>query len=269
MQFKVKVILAVAAFVVIGLITYYLLRKKDDDDISIEEPDVSIEPDEIVTSPVEDVLRPSAQEPTPEATPAKPLVPEKPTAPIKLPAPEPEEPTPTTTPAKPLVPDKQPTQSSSMVVGVPGKFGSEGGHDVNNSVDILSFAKAKSALVYVEHIDVHRGDPLNKNASITFKYEDGTKHKFTFVGNEGLRFMKKDGSFGEHIHRAGQDVSDIVLREVGLPLNSYKIKCVKLSPGRNTWQFTPLQLSKGLIGIDMSDNAEWAGLRGVYVKVKS
>jgi hypothetical protein len=81
--------------------------------------------------------------------------------------------------------------------------------------------------------------------------------------------MKKDGSFGEHIHRAGQDVSDIVLREVGLPLNSYKIKCVKLSPGRNTWQFTPLQLSKGLIGIDMSDNAEWAGLRGVYVKVKS
>lgn len=252
MQFKVKVILAVAAFVVIGLITYYLLRKKDGD-ISIEEPDISIEPDEIVTSPVEDVLRPPAQEPTPEATPAKPLIPEKPTAPIKLPAPEPEE----------------PTQVTSMVLGILGKFGSEGGHDVNNSTDILSFAKAKSAIVYVEHIDVHRGDPLNKNASITFKYKDGTNHTFTFVGNEGLRFKKKDGSFGEHIHRAGQDVSDIVLRDVGLPVNSYRIKCVKLSPGRNTWQFTPLQLSKGLIGIDMSDNAEWAGLRGVYVNVKS
>jgi hypothetical protein len=182
---------------------------------------------------------------------------------------EPVKPTPTTTPAKPLIPDKQPTQptqETSMVLGVPGKFASEGGHDVNNGADILSFAPARSAEINIEHVDVHRADPVNKNGSITFKYEDGTKHKFTFVGNGGLRFKKADGTFGPNLGVG--DASNVVLTGMGLSPNLYKIECLRTA-GRNTWLFKPMVLSKGLIGIDMSDNADWGGLRGVYVNVKS
>ena len=153
-----------------------------------------------------------------------------------------------------------------MVVGVLGKFASEGGHDVNNGADILSFAPAGSAEINIEHVDVHRADPVNKNGSITFKYRDGTKHKFTFVGNGGLRFRKVDGTFGPNLGVG--DASDVVLTGMGLSPKLYKIECIR-TVGRNTWLFKPMVLSKGLIGIDMSDNADWGGLRGVYVNVKS
>lgn len=54
---------------------------------------------------------------------------------------------------------------------------------------------------------------------------------------------------------------------MGLPTNSYKIECLR-TDGRNTWVFKTMDLSKGLIGIDIEDNADWGGLRGVYVIVK-
>jgi hypothetical protein len=104
MQFKVKVILAMWGFVILGVIAFFLLRKKS---VPEDEPIEEL-PEELVDLPTDVVDEP--EEPTPTTTPAKPIVPEKPTAPIKpaapAPEPEPEEPTPTTTPAKPLVPPK-------------------------------------------------------------------------------------------------------------------------------------------------------------------
>ena len=215
--------------------------------------------------------------PTPDFGPAKPLIPEKPKPtpapkprPEPEPEPEPEQPTPTTTPAKPIVPARPvvqpPAQQSVTVIGVRGKLASEGGYDLNNKTDRMTFRRASSADIHIEHVDVHRGDPANRNAYITFKYQDGTEHKFTFVGNGGLRFKKQDGSFGPNLGVG--DASSVVLTGMGLPTNSYKIICTRIT-GRNTWHFRPLNLSKGLIGIDLSDNADWGGLRGTYVEVVS
>lgn len=209
--------------------------------------------------------------PTPTTTPAQPLIPSKPKPiPEPKPAPEPEEPTPTTTPAKPIVPTRlavqPPVQRSYSVMGVRGKIANEGGVDINNKTDVMTFPRASSVDIHIEHVDVHRGDPANRNASITFKYKGGTVHKFTFVGNGGLRFRKQDGSFGPNLGVG--DASSVVLTGMGLPTNSYKIECTHTAR-RNTWYFKPLDLSKGLVGIDLSDNADWGGLRGTYVKVIS
>lgn len=152
------------------------------------------------------------------------------------------------------------------VIGVLGKFGNEGGVDVNNGVTQLHFKPAKTALVHIEHVDVHRGDPVNKNGSITFIYQGGIKHKFVFVGNGGLRFRKQDGSFGPNLGVG--DVSKTVLTGMGLNYLTYKIECLRTA-GRNTWRFKPLRLDRGLIGIELSDNADWGGLRGVYINVQS
>jgi len=183
---------------------------------------------------------------------------------------KPVQPTPTTTPAEPLVPTRPviqpPVQQSVSVIGALGKFASEGGYDLNNKTDVMTFPRASSADIHIEHVDVHRGDPENRNAHITFKYQGGTEHKFTFVGNGGLRFRKEDGSFGPNLGVG--NVSPTVLTGMGLPTNSYKIECTRTA-GRNTWHFKPLDLSKGLVGIDLSDNADWGGLRGLYVKVVS
>lgn len=299
----ISLIQAIIAFVLLGLGTFYYFKTRSppetpksgdfdpleeveaEPDIKpakptpavTDEPVTDLEPEVIVTpSKPEPENEDEPVKPTPATTPAKPLVPEKPKPtpkpvvfkpePVRSAVEEPEEPTPTTTPAKPLVPDKRPTQETSMVVGVLGKFASEGGHDVNNGADILSFAPAGSAEINIEHVDVHRADPVNKNGSITFKYRDGTKHKFTFVGNGGLRFRKVDGTFGPNLGVG--DASDVVLTGMGLSPKLYKIECIR-TVGRNTWLFKPMVLSKGLIGIDMSDNADWGGLRGVYVNVKS
>lgn len=207
--------------------------------------------------------------PTPDFGPAKPLIPEKPKptpAPEPQPGPgaEPEQPTSTTTPAKPLV-SARPSLAAPLIIGIRGKFASEGGQDVNNGISEISFARAGSAEIHIEHVDVHRADPVNKNGSITFKYRDGTDHKFTFVGNGGLRFRKADGTFGPNLGVG--DASNVVLTGMGLSPNSYKIECLRTA-GRNTWHFKRVDLSKGLIGIDLSDNADWGGLRGVYVKVQ-
>tara|TARA_Y100000389_G_scaffold204322_1_gene256237 strand:+ start:1654 stop:2283 length:630 start_codon:yes stop_codon:yes gene_type:complete len=178
--------------------------------------------------------------------------------------PEPEEPTPTNTPAKPIV--QPPVQKSINEIGVRGKFANEGGYDLNNKTREMTFKRASSADIHIEHVDVHRGDPANRNASITFKYNDGPNHKFTFVGNGGLTFKKQDGSFGPNLGVG--DASSVVLAGMGLPTNSYKIECTRTA-GRNTWHFKPLYLFRGLVGIDLSDNADWGGLRGLYVKVVS
>lgn len=262
MQSKVKVIIGFSVFVILGLLAFFLLRKKSaTEDEPVEEPDV-----------IADVIKDEPEKPTPTTTPAKPLVPEKPRSPIKLPAPkpEPEEPTPETTPAKPLVPTRPviqpPVQQSVNVIGVRGKFASEGGYDLNNETSVMTFPRASSADIHIEHVDVHRGDPANRNAYITFKYQGGTEHKFTFVGNGGLRFRKEDGSFGPGVGVG--NVSPVVLTGMGLPTNSYKIECTR-TEGRNTWHFKPLQLANGLVGIVLSDNADWGGLRGLYVKVVS
>jgi len=172
--------------------------------------------------------------------------------------------------AKPFIPVKQNDQpinyvESTSIIGVRGKFGSEGGFDVNNKTKVLTFNPAKSAEIHIEHVDVHRADPVNKNGSITFKYRDGIE-KFAFVGNGGLRFQKRDGSFGPNMGVG--DVSRAVLADAGFGALTYKIECLKTA-GRNTWSFKPLDLSRGLIGIELSDNADWGGLRGVYVNVKS
>jgi hypothetical protein len=162
-------------------------------------------------------------------------------------------------------PPQSPYSESSMIIGKRGKFQSEGGADVNNKTDILSFPPARSADLHIEHVDVHRGDPQNKNAYIIFKYKNES-HKFTFVGNGGLRFKKKDGTFGPNLGVG--DASSVVLRDLGLPIDSYKIECLTTT-GRNTWHFKPLDLSKELIGVQMTDNADWGGLRGVYFKAVS
>ena len=162
-------------------------------------------------------------------------------------------------------PPQSPYSESSMIIGKRGKFQSEGGVDVNNKTGILSFPPARSADLHIEHVDVHRGDPQNKNAYIIFKYKNES-HKFTFVGNGGLRFKKKDGTFGPNLGVG--DASSVVLRDLGLPIDSYKIECLTTT-GRNTWHFKPLDLSKELIGVQMTDNADWGGLRGVYFKAVS
>jgi hypothetical protein len=159
-----------------------------------------------------------------------------------------------------------PPSPGETVIGVPGKFGNEGGTDVNNGVAQLYFKPAKTALVHIEHVDVHRGDPVNKNGSITFIYQGGIKHKFVFVGNGGLRFRKQDGSFGPNLGVG--DVSKTVLTGMGLNYLTYKIECLRTA-GRNTWRFKPLRLDRGLISIELSDNADWGGLRGVFAKVTS
>lgn len=82
----------------------------------------------------------------------------------------------------------------------------------------------------------------------------------------GLRFQKQDGSFGPNLGVG--DASKTVLRDMGLPTNSYKIECLRTA-GRNTWHFKPLDLSGDLVGIELSDNADWGGLRGVYLNVRS
>jgi hypothetical protein len=170
------------------------------------------------------------------------------------------------TPLRAVIPQHLPDTSGETVMGTPGKFENEGGLDINNGAFELQFKPAKKAFVLIEHVDVHRADPVNKNGSITFKYQDGTSHKFTFVGNGGLRFRKADGTFGPNLGVG--NVSVPVLAGMGLSLNSYVIECLRTT-GRNTWLFTPLQLSKGLVGIRMSDNADWGGLRGVFANVQS
>ena len=284
---------AIVVLVLLGLVAlyYFKIRKspekpQEDDDIDpledlepepvepvkttlvvADEPDVNEEPEVVVISKPEPENEDEPVKPTPTTTPAQPLIPEKPKpTPAPKPQPEPEEPTPTTTPAKPIVPTKPPVQKSVSVVGVRGKFANEGGYDLNNKTDVMIFERASSADIHIEHVDVHRGDPANRNASITFKYKDGTNHKFTFVGNGGLRFKKQDGSFGPNLGVG--DASSDVLTGMGLPTNSYKIECTRTA-GRNTWHFKPLNLSRGLEGIDLSDNADWGGLRGLYVKVVS
>lgn len=159
----------------------------------------------------------------------------------------------------------RPYPENSMIIGKRGKFAKEGGFDVNNKTDILSFPPARSVDLHIEHVDVHRGEPQNKNAYILFKYKFKS-HKFTFVGNGGLRFRKQDGSFGPNLGVG--DASKTVLRDMGLPTNSYQIECLRTA-GRNTWHFKPLDLSGGLVGIELSDNADWGGLRGVYLNVQS
>ena len=99
MQFKIKILLAVLGFIILGVIAF-LLRKKSapEDDIPIEEPDNN--PAGASDDPVE---------PTPATTPARPLIPKKPVAPEPETEPtpdpehepEPQRPTPTTTPAQP------------------------------------------------------------------------------------------------------------------------------------------------------------------------
>jgi hypothetical protein len=202
-----------------------------------DEPDIDLEPEVIVTS-----TKPESEDTVVQ-------------------------PTPTTTPAQPLVPVRQEAypESSFVIVGRRGKFASEGGHDVNNKTDILSFPPARSVDLHIEHVDVHRGDPQNKNAYIIFKYKNES-HKFTFVGNGGLSFKKKDGTFGPNLGVG--DASSVVLRDLGLPIDSYKIECLTTT-GRNTWYFKPLDLSKELIGVQMTDNADWGGLRGVYFNANS
>ena len=295
---------AIIALVLLGLgsLIYFIYRKspKDDDidplenviakpvepaqtkPVVADEPDTNEEPEIVVVIPKpEPENEDEPVKPTPTTTPAQPLVPAKTKpapalkpAPTPKPAPEPEEeteqPTPTTTPAKPIVPTRPviqpPVQQSISVIGVRGKFASEGGYDLNNKTDVMTFPRASSADIHIEHVDVHRGDPANRNASIIFKYQGGTVHKFTFVGNGGLRFKKQDGSFGPNLGVG--DVSSVVLTDMGLPTNSYKIECTRTA-GRNTWHFKPLDLSKGLVGIDLSDNADWGGLRGLYIDVKA
>ena len=159
-----------------------------------------------------------------------------------------------------------PQQENTMIIGARGKVASEGGIDINNKTKALTFNPAKSAEIHIEHVDVHRADPVNMNGSITFIYRGGIEHKFTFVGNEGLRFQKRDGSFGPNMGVG--DVSRIVLTDMGLNYLSYKIECLRTA-GRNTWSFKPLDLSRGLVGIELADNADWGGLKGVYVKVQS
>lgn len=267
MQFKTKIILVILVLAIIGIAVFFLLRKKS---APVEDP----LDDPPVLTPAE-VPSDEQEQPTPTTTPAKPLVPVKLSAPNITPVPttvptaepdEPDQPTPTTTPARPLVPVRQEASpESSMIIGKRGKFQSEGGVDVNNKTDILSFPPARSVDLHIEHVDVHRGDPQNKNAYIIFKYKNES-HKFTFVGNGGLRFKKKDGTFGPNLGVG--DASSIVLRDLGLPIDSYKIECLTTT-GRNTWHFKPLDLSKELIGVQMTDNADWGGLRGVYFKAIS
>ena len=65
----------------------------------------------------------------------------------------------------------RPYPENSMIIGKRGKFAKEGGFDVNNKTDILSFPPARSVDLHIEHVDVHRGEPQNKNAYILFKYK--------------------------------------------------------------------------------------------------
>jgi hypothetical protein len=156
-------------------------------------------------------------------------------------------------------------QGGNMIIGTYGKLANEGGIDVNNGQRVLSFKPAKSADIHIEHVDVHGANPVNKNGSITFKYQGGITHKFVFVGNNGLRFRKEDGSFGPNLGVG--DVSKTVLDGMGLKWTTYKIECLRTA-GRNTWHFKPLSLDRGLIGIELSDNADWGGLRGLYINVQ-
>jgi len=167
--------------------------------------------------------------------------------------------------ARPGPPSNDRINENEIVIGTRGKFANEGGVDVNNGVAQLHFKPAKTAEIYIEHVDVHIADPVNKNGSITFIYQGGIKHKFVFVGNEGLRFRKQDGTFGPNLGVG--DVSKTVLTGMGLNYLTYKIECLRTA-GRNTWYFKPLRLDRGLIGIELSDNADWGGLRGVYINVQ-
>lgn len=103
MQLKTKLKLMLVALIIIGASLFLLLRNKRD---PIVDDPLIIVPD---TVPVTPVVSDEPEQPTSTTTPAKPIVPNKPTALIKLPTPEPQpEPelpiqaTPTTTPAKPL-----------------------------------------------------------------------------------------------------------------------------------------------------------------------
>jgi hypothetical protein len=256
----ISLLQAIIAFVLLGLGTLYYFKTrsppvmtKSDDDDPLE--DIKPKPEPTKTTPVVAKEPDVDQEPEILVTSAKPE---------DKPEDELVKPTPTTTPAKPLV--RPQTEASTMIIGQRGKFASEGGYDLNNKTDRMTFPRVSSADIHIEHVDVHRGNPANKNASITFKYQGGIVHKFTFVGNGGLSFRKQDGSFGPNLGVG--DASSVVLTGMGLPKNSYKIECTRTT-GRNTWHFKPLDLSKGLVGIEISDNADWGGLRGLYVKALS
>jgi hypothetical protein len=112
--------------------------------------------------------------------------------------------------------------------------------------------KSGDVTIDILHVDVHP----TREASITWKYSDGTSETITIQGNGGTRFKDKSGkwtdwlNFGDHTEKLVQHMS---LQK------QYKFEKLNRQPGRNTWMLQTK--SGGVTTVEISNPIEnWGGL---------
>jgi hypothetical protein len=112
--------------------------------------------------------------------------------------------------------------------------------------------KSGDVTIDILHVDVHP----TREASITWKYSDGTSEIITMQGNGGTRFKDKSGkwtdwlNFGDHTEKLVQHMS---LQK------QYKFEKLNRQPGRNTWMLQTK--SGGVTSVEISNPIEnWSGL---------